>query len=51
MIEGHHQCNLDLMNINILTSNVKQEETGKTNKITKVKRTEEYTANTQIHPS
>ena len=42
---------LDLTKINILTPNVNQEETSKTYKITKVKRTAEYTGNTQIHPS
>ena len=42
---------LDLMKINILTSNVNQEETGKTNKITKVITTAQYTSNTEINPS
>ena len=42
---------LDLMKINIFTSNVNQEQPSKTNKIRKVVTTAQYTANTQIHPS
>ena len=44
-------CSLDLMKINILTSNVNQEEKSKTNKITKVVTTARDAANTQILPS
>ena len=39
------------MKINNVTPTVNQSEPSKTNKITKVVTTAQYTANTQIHPS
>ena len=42
---------LDFMKMNNDTSTLNQAEPSKTNKITKIVTTAQYTANTQIHPS
>ena len=48
---GAQNDSFDLMKMNNVTSNVKQAEPSKTNKITKVVTTTPYTTNTQTHHS